>query len=201
MFAWRSSRSTKTLVAIACVVFAGACSASKAQTTRTGEATSASTTTAAPGTAWPDDYGDGEQGAWTTGPLTARAIVSRARVQHANIRCVRTFIGALGFEDQVTWDLYLRGSEWILTGQLDDRPAEPYDAGTYSMWHVEGKFALFTSVGRGFRNDYWVYPRFDGDSLTMNMTELHQWQAGDDPACFVKAGATVEMTNTFERVE
>ena len=53
---------------------------------------------------------------------------------------------------------------------------------------------------RDFRNDYWLYPRFDGDQLTMNFVDLTQWQAGDDPACFVRAGATVEMTNTFERV-
>ena len=55
-------------------------------------------------------------------------------------------------------------------------------------------------MGRDFRNDYWLYPRFDGDQLTMNFVDLTQWQAGDDPACFVQAGATVEMTNTFERV-
>ena len=149
---------------------------------------------------WPDHYGEGEQGAWSTGPLTAGVIVHRARTQHANIRCVRSFIDAVGFERDITWDLYLRDGEWILTAHLDDAAAEPWDAGTYSMWHVEGKVALFTSVGRDFRNDYWLYPRFDGDQLTMNFVDLTQWQAGDDPACFVQAGATVEMTNTFERV-
>ena len=113
---------------------------------------------------------------------------------------MRSFIDAVGFERDMTWDLFLRDGEWILTAQLDDAPAEPWDAGTYSMWHVEGKVALFTSVGRDFRNDYWLYPRFDGDQLTMNFVDLTQWQAGDDPACFVQAGATVEMTNTFERV-
>ena len=40
----------------------------------------------------------GRTGAWSTGPLTAGAIVRRARTQHANLRCVRSFIDAVGFE-------------------------------------------------------------------------------------------------------
>jgi len=76
-------------------------------------------------------------------------------------------------------------------------PPEGFDRGTYTLWHVEGQLALFSTMSEDAREDFWVYPRFEGDTLTMNVVDLSRWGASDDPTCFVRAAGYVELSNTF----
>jgi hypothetical protein len=181
----------KLLVA-GCVLAGAACTSSSAD-----EPPAASASPSSEAIAWPDDYGVGEEGAWTTGPLTTDEIIARAKQQKADLGCVRDFIDAIGYEETITWDLYLKDGTWILYGGVDDETPEGFDRGTYTMWHVEGQLALFSSMSEDARDDFWVYPRFEGDSLTMNVVEVNRSGARDDPTCFVRAAGYVELSNTF----
>ncbi len=187
----------KLLVA-GCVLAGAACTSSSAdEPVASAETAAASASPLPEAVAWPDDYGFGEEGAWTTGPLRTDEIVARAREQKADLGCVRDFIDAVGYEETITWDLYLNDGTWILNGAVDDEAPEIFDRGTYTMWHVEGEFALFSTISEDGREDFWVYPRFAGDTLTMNVTGLSRWGASADPTCFVRAAGYVELSNTF----
>jgi len=199
----------RRLAMILCVVSVGACTASEARTA-TSDAASTRVTTQ-PVVAWPGSYSDGVEGRWTV-ELTRPEILARAREQKErnkviDLACVRDYIDAVGFERTLTWDLYLRDGRWVMLGARDGEKPVPYDGGTYAMPYMELEWALFTSTAPGVRDDVWLVPWIEGDSLKMDLIDLTQWvpektmrQHPKDPYCFVEGAAVVELTNTFDRV-
>ncbi len=190
-------------VIVVCTLLLGACTASAAQEASQSAPASPS---AAPASAWPGTYSDGVEGQWTV-ELTRGEIFERAREQKISTKCVRDFLDPIKFKRTLTWDLYLRDGHWALLGARDGGKSVPFDGGTYGMPYKELEWALFTSQAPGVRDDVWLVPWIDGDSLKMDLLDLTQWTdatskwpVADDPYCFVQAASVVELTNPFERV-
>ncbi len=122
------------------------------------------------------------------------------RPEHIDMGCVRDFVDAVGFKETLTWDLYLRDGGWVLYGSVDGGEPEPYDGGSYRMPHIELEQALFTSTAPDVRDDIWLYPSIEGDTLTMGFMHLTQWRREPESFCFLQAASVVELTNPFQRV-
>ena len=68
------------------------------------------------------------------------------------------------------------------------------------MPHIENELAMFTANAPDVRDDYWLYPDIDEDSLLLGFVHLTQWGLGKPQPCFGQGAVMVEMTNPFERV-
>ena len=130
----------------------------------------------------------------------AAYIKASDRDENVDMDCIRDFIEAVDFRRTLTWNLYLRDGQWVLYGAKDGREAEPYDGGTYSMPHIDLELALFTSTAPDIRDDIWLYPSIEEDTLTLGFMHMTQWRKEADPFCFVQAASIVELTNPFVRV-
>jgi hypothetical protein len=177
----------------------GACTASEAQTADSPTAAGPTTVSAEPEVAWPESYAEGEEGKWTV-ELTRSEIMANALEQGANARCVRDFLDPMRLDRTLTWDLYLRAGQWILYGAVDGEDPVPFDGGSYLMPHVNFELAVFTSLAPDVRDDIWLYPSIESDTLTLGFEHFTQWkeERGFETACFLEAASIVSLTNPFE---
>jgi hypothetical protein len=68
------------------------------------------------------------------------------------------------------------------------------------MPHIENEMALFTSLAPDVRDDLWLYPSIEGDTLTFGFMHLTQWRDEPESFCFLQAAGIVSLANTFQRV-
>ena len=112
--------------------------------------------------------------------LTRPEIMANALEQGADARCVRDFIDPMEIDGRSPGVSISRDGQWILYGAVDGEDPVPFDGGSYLMPHVNFELALFTSLAPDVRDDIWLYPSIELDTLTMGFEHFTQWKEERD---------------------